>query len=119
MVEHCNFGNKITCSLASSLSHLFFGIVDSGASLHLMPTVTGFHEVESWAGLVETAEAEEMLSIIARGLHTVVPGYCYVVTWLGDTLISFHELERQGLMYRRHLQDPVLREWVGSDRVVI
>jgi len=56
MAEHCNFVNKITCSLTSSLSSLFFGIVNSGASLHLMPTVMGLHEVEPWAGVVESTE---------------------------------------------------------------
>ena len=119
MGKYCNFGNKITCSLTSSLSPLSFGIVDSGASVHLTPTVMGLYEVEPWEGMVETAEAGEMLPITARGSHPVVPGYCYVVTGLGDALISFHELERQGLIHRRHRQDPALREWVGSDGVVI
>jgi len=88
MAEHYNFVNKITCSLTSSLSPLFFGIVNSGASLHLMHTMMGLHEVESWAGVVETAEAAEMLSITARGRHPVVLGYCYVMTGLGDALIT-------------------------------
>jgi len=69
-------------------------------------------------GAVETAEAGVELAIIARGVRREVPGFHYVVPGLGEDLISFHELEAQGLVYRRHQSKPELREWLRDGSVV-
>jgi len=69
-------------------------------------------------GAVATAEAGGELQITARGVAREVPGYHYVVPGLGEDLVSFHELEAQGLLYRRHPSRPELREWLRDGRVV-
>ena len=74
--------------------------------------------MEPWAGLVETAEAGSSLQIVGRGFIDEIPGPHYVAPGLGEDLLSFHELERQGLTYRRHHSNCDLREWTREGEVV-
>jgi hypothetical protein len=80
--------------------------------------VAGLLGVVPCRGAVETAEAGGKLLITAVGVMTEIPGNHYVVPGLGDDLISFYELEAQGLVYRRHQTRPELREWVRDGSVV-
>ena len=41
-----------------------------------------------------------------------------MVPWLWEDLISFHELEQHGLMYRRHPTRLELQEWMREGRLV-
>ena len=111
-----NFKQRTNIPPSSPITR--YAIVDGGASQHLHSSAAGMQNIIPCGGAVETAEAGVELTITAKGRMRGIPGDHYVVPGLGDDLISFHELERHGLLYRRHPTRPELREWLRDGRVV-
>jgi hypothetical protein len=88
-----------------------YSTVDSGCSAHLTPNFSGLLEVRAVTGMLDTAKVDSQLEVVACGKGSL-PGPVFVVPKLDGPLVSFHELERHGLEYRRHPVDPRLREWL-------
>lgn len=87
-----------------------YSTVDSGSSQHLARTDKDLVGVVPMSGAVETAQEGAELRITSGGIHPVL-GPVYVCPELSGNLVSFHGLEAQGFVYRRHGTDPRLREW--------